>query len=74
VHLFQNPPECGKGQSRNELFGYVLENAEHCFDFRTTGVTVPAGAVSRGYFMAALDKWLGCWKGKGKPYGKPWKG
>jgi hypothetical protein len=76
VRLFQDPPKCGQAQSRNELFGYVLKDAQHCYDFRTTGVTVSDGAVSRGYFMRALDQWLGCWRPKGKPYGpgKPWKG
>jgi hypothetical protein len=71
VRLFQDPPKCGVRQSRNELFGFVLRNAEHCFDFRTVGVTVPDGAVSRGIFNKALVEWLKCFRPRG---GKPWKG
>jgi hypothetical protein len=56
---FTEPPQCGKGQSVKEIFGYVMENAEHCFDFRTY---FAGGAVSRGYFKAALDGWLKCFK------------
>ncbi|KAF2027714.1 peptidase S28 [Setomelanomma holmii] len=74
VRLFQDAPECGKSTSKKELFGYVIANAQHCYDFRTTGVTAPGGVISRGYFTAALTKWLKCFAPKsGKPYGKPWK-
>tara|TARA_R110002003_G_scaffold140_23_gene12900 strand:- start:5319 stop:5834 length:516 start_codon:yes stop_codon:yes gene_type:complete len=81
VRLFTDPPRCGEAQSRRELFGYVLENAQHCYDFRTTGVTVPAGAVSRKFFTDALSRWLKCFKPKGGSgklgygggYGKRWK-
>ncbi|KAH9862748.1 hypothetical protein J1614_010841 [Plenodomus biglobosus] len=74
VNVFSDPvPECGRKQSRGEVFGYVLEDAEHCFDFRTTGVTVPGGAISRGIFKAALRKWLGCFQGGKGGYRKAWK-
>ncbi|KAI8932281.1 hypothetical protein NX059_010478 [Plenodomus lindquistii] len=64
VRVFAEPvPECGAKTSRKEVFGYVLKDAEHCFDFRTTGVTVPGGPVSRGIFKGALRKWLGCFEG-----------
>jgi hypothetical protein len=68
----QDLPKCGVKQKN--LFGYVIPNAQHCYDFRTTGVTVPGGSVSRGYFTSALSSWLGCWQPKGQSgYGKPWK-
>jgi hypothetical protein len=68
----QDVPLCGAKQKN--LFGYVIPNAQHCYDFRTTGVTVPGGSVSRGYFTSALSSWLGCWQPKGQSgYGKPWK-
>jgi hypothetical protein len=71
VMVSQDQPKCGAKQDKGHLFGFVLSNAQHCYDFRTTGVTVPDGAVSRNYFTTALTSWLGCWKPKG--YGKPWK-
>jgi hypothetical protein len=76
VRAFQDPPRCGQGQGRGEIFGFVMSNAEHCFDFRTTGVTVPEGSVSRGYFKAALSEWLKCFRPKGGygGYGRPWSG
>ncbi|OAK97302.1 peptidase S28 [Phaeosphaeriaceae sp. SRC1lsM3a] len=73
VVVSQDLPKCGAKQQN--LFGYVLPNAQHCYDFRTTGVTVPGGAVSRSYFTGALSSWLGCWKPSGQSGypGKPWK-
>ncbi|KAH7066322.1 serine carboxypeptidase S28-domain-containing protein [Paraphoma chrysanthemicola] len=81
VRVTQEIPRCGETTSKREVFGYVLENAQHCYDFRTTGVTVPAGPVSRKLFSDALTTWLACFKPKGvRPgggygggYGKPWK-
>jgi len=69
----QDVPKCGEKQ--RSIFGYVIPNAQHCYDFRTTGVTVPGGSVSRGYFTSALSSWLGCWQPKGQSGypGKPWK-
>jgi len=73
VELFQSPPpKCGEEQNRRELFGYVIPNAQHCYDFRTTGVTVPEGAVSRKFFTDALSRWLKCFRPR-RP-GKPWRG
>lgn len=71
---FQKPPQCGQGQDVDDIFGYVIKGAQHCYDFRTT---FEGGAVSRKYFSDALTKWLGCFKpkgGKGKPWRNPWKG
>jgi len=58
---FTQAPQCGEGQDEDDIFGYVLKNAQHCYDFRTT---VALGETSRGYFYTALDKWLKCFKPK----------
>ncbi|KAF2737705.1 hypothetical protein EJ04DRAFT_95415 [Polyplosphaeria fusca] len=63
-NAFTQPPKCGEEQDESEIFGFVLQKAEHCFDFRTTGVLSPDGGRSRGYFTAALDEWLKCFKPK----------
>ncbi|KAF2124349.1 hypothetical protein P153DRAFT_130305 [Dothidotthia symphoricarpi CBS 119687] len=67
VHEFTEPPKCGQGQRRQDIFGYVMADAQHCYDFRTT---FAGGAVSRGYFTRALTGWLGCFTSKGK--GRRW--
>lgn len=66
-------PKCGSETSRKELFGYVLPNAQHCYDFRTVGVVAPGGVgeKSRGVFKDALGTWLKCFKPKKGV--KPWK-
>ncbi|KAI9754082.1 MAG: hypothetical protein M4579_004865 [Chaenotheca gracillima] len=56
-NLTQDIPACGVSTSEDELFAYVMPNAEHAFDFRTT---FPGGAVSRKYFTDALTQWLPC--------------
>jgi hypothetical protein len=58
---FTNPPRCGEEQDEDEIFGYVIKGAQHCYDFRTT---FAGGAISRQYFTTALDKWLKCFKPK----------
>ncbi|KAL6702751.1 hypothetical protein ACN47E_000985 [Coniothyrium glycines] len=64
-------PKCGTTTRKGELFGYVLANSQHCYDFRTTGLPPPnVGATSRGIFKAALREWLACFKPKGA-YGRP---
>lgn len=67
------PPKCGQGQDESSIFGYVIDNAQHCYDFRTTKGTPPGAEVSRGNWERALDSWLGCWKPK-KDGGKGGKG
>jgi hypothetical protein len=64
---FTSPPKCGQGQSKKEIFGYVIPGAQHCYDFRTYFV---GGEISRKYFTDALSSWLTCFKPKN---GKPWK-
>jgi len=71
VQVIQDVPKCGVKTSRNELFGLVLKDAQHCYDFRTTGSTVPDGPVSRTLFRKALSEWLQCYKPK-KGQSKPW--
>lgn len=68
---FTDPPACGEEQDKSEIFGYVMKNAQHCYDFRTT---FEGGAVSRKYFADALTKWLGCFKPKGgKGRARSWR-
>lgn len=54
-------PECNKESPRSEIFGYVIPNAQHCYDFRST---FKPGDVSRKLLTAALHKWLPCFKKK----------
>jgi hypothetical protein len=57
VTLTTDIPHCGEKTDKETLFGYIMPNAEHCFDFRTS---FGPGSVSRGYFHEALTQWLGC--------------
>ncbi|KAF2010539.1 hypothetical protein BU24DRAFT_444449 [Aaosphaeria arxii CBS 175.79] len=59
---FTNPPKCGEEQDEDDIFGYTLPNAQHCYDFRTY---FAGGEISRTYFTNALDKWLKCFKPRG---------
>jgi len=61
-------------RSLSRAGGYVIENAQHCYDFRTTGLTVPGGEVSRRIFEEKLTGWLKSWRprGSGRP-GRPWR-
>jgi hypothetical protein len=52
-------PACGAFPQKHHFFGYLMPDAEHCFDFRTT---FPAGNKSRSFFVTALHKWLGCFR------------
>ncbi|KAF1846223.1 peptidase S28 [Cucurbitaria berberidis CBS 394.84] len=70
VKRFTDAPKCGEKQSHWELFGYVLPDAQHCYDFRTT---FAGGAISRQYFTTALTKWLKCFKPRGGKPGRPWR-
>ena len=65
MKAFTHPPACGKGQDEDEIFGFVLKNAQHCYDFRTN---VPDGDKSRSYFYKALDGWLKCFSPKKASY------
>ncbi|KAB2570934.1 putative extracellular serine carboxypeptidase [Lasiodiplodia theobromae] len=55
--MIQDAPRCGESTSEDEIFGYVIPGAQHCYDFRTT---FAPGAISRKYFTDALTEWLKC--------------
>jgi hypothetical protein len=59
-----NIPKCGQSTPEDEIFAFIMPEAEHAFDFRTT---FPEGAVSRQHFIDALPQWLSCWKPGVKP-------
>lgn len=61
--MVQVAPKCGEQTAPGQIFGYVMEDACHCFDFRTY---FEGGAVSRKYFVDALKSWLPCFKGGDK--------
>ncbi|KAJ5770934.1 uncharacterized protein N7511_002985 [Penicillium nucicola] len=52
-------PACNVQTDEDTLFGYIMDNAEHCFDFRTS---FEPGKPSRNNFHQALKKWLPCFK------------
>lgn len=52
-------PKCGVETSEDTLFGFVMPNAGHCYDFHSG---YKPGETSRGYFYSALREWLGCYK------------
>ncbi|KAL2001510.1 hypothetical protein VTN02DRAFT_1651 [Thermoascus thermophilus] len=62
VELVTDPPACDVRTGQNRLFGYVMDGAEHCFDFNPN---FAPGEVSRGYFVRALKEWLKCFKKAG---------
>ncbi|KAI5779877.1 hypothetical protein DFH27DRAFT_585689 [Peziza echinospora] len=51
-------PACGV-RPRERLFGYTLENSEHCYDF-DPAVNNPRAGVPQRMFARALHVWLGC--------------
>ncbi|KAJ5238379.1 hypothetical protein N7468_002998 [Penicillium chermesinum] len=57
-------PQCNVNTPEHTVFGYVMPNAEHCFDFRTT--FAPA-IKSRQLFYKALHSWLPCFNGGQNP-------
>ncbi|KAJ5514934.1 Peptidase S28 [Penicillium fimorum] len=61
VTLTTEIPKCNVETDESTVFGYIMENAEHCFDFRTT---FAPGAISRKYFTTALTEWLKCFEAK----------
>ncbi|KAJ5961154.1 uncharacterized protein N7479_008304 [Penicillium vulpinum] len=55
-----NIPKCNV-ENEKTLFGYIMPNAEHCFEWR---MSFAPAAIARGYFSAALKEWLGCFEAK----------
>lgn len=54
-------PKCNVSTGQNSVFGYIMPDAEHCFDLKAG---FAPGEVSRNYFHKALKEWLPCFKGK----------
>jgi hypothetical protein len=54
-HPDQNIPECGKSEAH--LFGYLLKDAQHCYDLNED---FKGGDAARNLFAEALKKWLPC--------------
>ncbi|PYH92963.1 hypothetical protein BO71DRAFT_455971 [Aspergillus ellipticus CBS 707.79] len=60
VQISSQVPACGVQTNEDTVFGYIMENSEHCFDFQLAGM---AGNLSRGLFTSALLQWLQCFVG-----------
>lgn len=57
----QKIPKCGESPGeKGPVFGMVLRDAQHCYDFQVPGV--PDSEVSRRQFRKALREWLKCWR------------
>ncbi|KAJ5551612.1 hypothetical protein N7535_000443 [Penicillium sp. DV-2018c] len=54
-------PKCNVETAKDTLFGHIMPNAEHCFDFRPG---FAPGEISRGYWYKALKEWLSCFEPK----------
>ncbi|KAJ5999392.1 hypothetical protein N7451_007202 [Penicillium sp. IBT 35674x] len=59
VHFTTDIPKCNVETDEDTVFGYIMPNAEHCFDFLTH---FAPGKTSREYFYKALKEWLPCFK------------
>ncbi|EOD43873.1 putative serine family protein [Neofusicoccum parvum UCRNP2] len=59
--LTQEAPACNVSTTSDEIFGYVLPNAEHCFDLDST----EEAFVAQKYFTDALTEWLKCFTPSG---------
>ena len=61
-------PMCGNSSSSapvsQDIFGYLLKDAEHCFDYYSD---FPEGIAARALFNQALPEWLKCWTRSQKP-------
>ncbi|PYI12008.1 serine peptidase, family S28 [Aspergillus sclerotiicarbonarius CBS 121057] len=57
VQFSSTIPGCGVETNENTVFGYVMENSEHCFDFQSAPTP---GKLSRGIFTSAMLEWLPC--------------
>ncbi|KAE8323183.1 serine carboxypeptidase S28-domain-containing protein [Aspergillus sergii] len=51
-------PNCGE-TSEDKVFGYLLKDSEHCYDFQ--GLSTE-GKAARDLFEEALTKWLPCFR------------
>jgi hypothetical protein len=55
----QTIPTCGVSTARDTVFGYVLPNSQHCYDFKPG---YAAAAEPLDLFTKALTEWLSCFK------------
>lgn len=55
----QDIPACGVSTAADTVFGFVLANAQHCYDFNPVA-TYPPAAVPNDLFQSALTEWLQC--------------
>ena len=62
VKVSSEIPECGVSTGRDTIFGSLIPNAEHCYDFKTP---FKGGDASRKLFKDALHKWLPCFEKSG---------
>lgn len=60
VNFTTDIPKCNVQTDEDTVFGYIMPNAEHCYDFLTN---FEPGNTSREYFYKALKEWLPCFKG-----------
>ncbi|KAF1955126.1 peptidase S28 [Byssothecium circinans] len=65
---FTQAPKCGVDQDKGDVFGYVLSDAQHAYDFRLN--EVGEGEKSRQFFRTALGKWLECFRAGGGMRGR----
>ncbi|EED14230.1 serine peptidase, family S28, putative [Talaromyces stipitatus ATCC 10500] len=63
VTFRSNIPQCNRKTAEREIFGYVMQNAMHCFDLN---MRFQGGEASRDLFKSALKEWLPCWQGKAR--------
>ncbi|KAI9838252.1 MAG: hypothetical protein M1819_005519 [Sarea resinae] len=54
VAITQAIPAANISTSEDDIFGFILPNSEHCFDFYSDTLA----RQSQGYFTAALKEWL----------------
>ncbi|EZF33415.1 hypothetical protein H109_00673 [Trichophyton interdigitale MR816] len=59
VKVSQEIPKCNVSTGPRKIFGYLIPNAQHVYDFRTY---FKPGEVSRNLFHSALEEWLPCFK------------
>lgn len=52
-------PQCNVATGEDSVFGYIMPNAEHCFDMLRG---FAPGEISRGYLKQALTEWLPCFQ------------
>ena len=67
VKVMDRPPRgCNSGEIPGKVFGYVMPNAEHSYDFYTG--FAPAKKPTR-MFAVALKQWLKCFSAAGQHRG-----